>query len=114
MEQVAEYIEAIEVFEAAKANLGSMTKAIQNYAHDLQARPKDAFFFNASIAPPSKPGVHVIPESQVWDAKDWPSADEINRVLLDYVQTEQRVKAAWQSMPANVQAAMKAPKFSLG
>jgi len=113
VEQVTEYLEANKAFEAAKANVSSMTKAIQSYGRDLQTRPKDAFFVNASILPPTKSGVHFIHESLAWDAKDWPSADQINQVLLDYIQSEQRIKTVWQAMPSELQAAMKPPKYLL-
>lgn len=113
MEQVAEFIAANEAFERAKAKLAAVTETIKKYGQDLRERPKDAFFENGSIAPPRKSGVHVMYEGKSWDAATWPSADEINQTLLDYVQTEQRVKSVWDSMPANLRAAMKPPKFSL-
>lgn len=104
---VDDYIAANVAYRDAAKVLAPIINKVTSVARSLEYRPQTFMFTDTATG--ADPNVSMAAHRQD-SAKDWPTAEEIQQALTNWREAHKKAVAAWEKLPAEAQASMKAPE----
>lgn len=106
MSEVDQYLEARDAFGAADQDVRTLASELLRFAKALADDPETAVFQNC-VEPPS--GNMLGGYDPLFDAKDWPSAEEIQKLNVKRSDAFRRMQEAFGRIPAEFRSGVAPP-----
>jgi hypothetical protein len=104
---IEEYLSARSDFIAVRGDLHKIRDLLATVACALQSRPERFAFKNSPIGLPM--GVVMTRDSVSVDARQWPTAEQIQEQLRKCHEARKKMLDSWNRIPSEHQSAMLPP-----
>lgn len=104
---VETYLSARTEFITIQNELHKIRDTVATVASSLQSRPGHFMFSNLPLGMPAEVGMSR--DSVSVDAKQWPTAEQIQNKLRQWHEARDKMLSLWRGLPTEHQAAMQPP-----
>ena len=106
------YLDARKAYEAAKREVYRKRDIVASVASALQTFPAAFMFSNLPSSMPLEVANHR--NARTADAKEWPTAEQIQSSLALWHDTRGKMNQAWSRIPIEDRIGLEAPPFKEG
>jgi hypothetical protein len=100
------YLDSVNNLERVAADAKRMISVVVGVASALQQNPLRVMFSNAAIGMPMDV---AFGRSATANARDWPTADQIQQALAQWHHARAQVSQAWNTVPPNDRNSLRPP-----
>jgi hypothetical protein len=101
------YLKARSEFLKARGEVVEAGKTVQKVSTALQTIPPSLFFSDCEVGVPVELG--ALSTSSTASARDWRSADELQRLVNEYCRLRGQLHQAWNAVPHELREGLEAP-----